>query len=1074
METTPATSSTQQTFNSSGPGIRDNQYSRKHRTRKKPDETNTRDNPNKPDHNADDQNRGVRKPQKPPIQRRDGDTKKPISTSRRDNKKLGKAVVEGERKIAETLKTPTAPNFEHSRSNRDDKKGETREGETVELPDTPPRLPTQSSSRRFGKTKFNAGLTSDVSNNGSDHPPPRRRKNNIHIIPNVADAGDLTSNLIRELSTRPYPDCLICFSPIHPQQPTWSCSPLIPMLEAEAAHQSQYCWTTFHLKCIREWAGKNYKEVKAAWEAREEFGKGGEWRCPGCQGRRNQLINGYVCFCGSTRSPSSHLATPHSCGNSCSRPRTSCSHPCPLPCHPGPCPPCKIIMDISCECVRKQTVSVRCGESTQVSCGQSCSKILDCGKHHCQQLCHLGPCQPCELQDILHCWCGKEQKQVLCGEGDIWLDPVGCDDRSTEHMQEPRRGFGCQSVCEKLFDCGNHSCARSCHPPTSDSQPGHCPMSPDRITTCPCGKRSLATSSTQLGDFPARIRCTDEIPTCASTCLRPHSDCEHLCQATCHTSAVCPPCAIDVIRPCRCGSTTRTLKCGELRVLEKDSGLFKVQEILCDRQCMAMRACGRHQCNRICCPLASLAKGKMKAPSSQFDADPNGLHECDLVCPRMLSCGNHRCEERDHRGLCQPCLRSSFEELTCFCGRTVLQPPIPCGTKVHCTYPCSLPPPPCGHPKTPHTCHFPDSICPPCVYLTDKPCACGKKILPNVRCSLNSDKVSCGLVCGKPLSCGGHKCDRPCHAGECGACTSMCGKARKLCLPEIHPCTNLCHAPSSCDEDEPCQTRVELTCECGRIRQAVVCGRSRSNSINLARGEAIKCTTECALKKRNARLADALGIKTGGSGILAEVTYGDDLVAFARANTKFLILVEEALADFVRSNRTKQVLPHTPPEKRNFVYKLAGIYRLDSQMVDQDPYRSVQIIRRLDTRIPNPLLSAYIANKFTKHANNPSLGKLVNLRAGPPTPPFTSSKISDTRAPSPAPPAGTARGWTLAVAPVSTITPKSTTPSRIGTPVPSRPSAELHPTRDEAGNTVAVINDSSSQENVPDNWEDDI
>lgn len=76
-----------------------------------------------------------------------------------------------------------------------------------------------------------------------------------------------------------------------------------------------------------------------------------------------------------------------------------------------------------------------------------------------------------------------------------------------------------------------------------------------------------------------------------------------------------------------------------------------------------------------------------------------------------------------------------------------------------------------------------------------------------------------------------------------------------------------------------------------------MCGRSRSNPINLARGETIKCTTECALKKRNARLADALGIKTGGSGILAEVTYGDDLVAFARANTKFLILVEEALAE---------------------------------------------------------------------------------------------------------------------------------------------------------------------------------
>ena len=40
-----------------------------------------------------------------------------------------------------------------------------------------------------------------------------------------------------------------------------------------------------------------------------------------------------------------------------------------------------------------------------------------------------------------------------------------------------------------------------------------------------------------------------------------------------------------------------------------------------------------------------------------------GLHECDLVCGKMLSCGNHRCEERDHKGTCRPCMRSSFEEV---------------------------------------------------------------------------------------------------------------------------------------------------------------------------------------------------------------------------------------------------------------------------------------------------------------------------------------------------------------------------------------------------------------------------
>ncbi|KAE9400328.1 hypothetical protein BT96DRAFT_993026 [Gymnopus androsaceus JB14] len=66
------------------------------------------------------------------------------------------------------------------------------------------------------------------------------------------------------------------------------------MQDEDAEHHSQYCWTTFHLKCIKEWSEKSYKEVKAAWEAREEFNKDGEWRCPGCQGRRNKLIKGYM------------------------------------------------------------------------------------------------------------------------------------------------------------------------------------------------------------------------------------------------------------------------------------------------------------------------------------------------------------------------------------------------------------------------------------------------------------------------------------------------------------------------------------------------------------------------------------------------------------------------------------------------------------------------------------------------------------------------------------------------------------------------------------------------------------
>ncbi|KAJ3984020.1 hypothetical protein F5890DRAFT_102720 [Lentinula detonsa] len=1038
----------------------------KNHSRRKLVEPNSRDNLNKPD-DHDDQSTGPSKPQKYRSQSHkkgprpllDSDKKIPTSAPLL-NSQGNKLEKEGRGKSTGLTSEPSS----RRRNGSKEKSYSKGEGKSLAMPAHPAKL-------RPGKAKFNAGLTADAPTQSPGTTPPQRRKKKI---PNKADAGDLTSNLIRELSTYPYLDCLICFSSIHPQQPTWSCSPLIPMLEDDTAQKPQYCWTTFHLTCIREWAEKNYKEVKAAWEAREEFSKDGEWRCPGCQGRRNKLIKGYLCFCGSTRSPRSHLATPHSCGNACSRPRISCSHPCPLLCHPGPCPPCKVIMDVPCECIRQQIVSVRCGEHTHVSCGQTCSKMLGCGKHHCQQVCHPGHCPPCERRDVIDCWCGKERKEVKCGEGDVWFESLGCDDRSTERMQQPRKGFGCHSVCGKAFDCGDHTCTKSCHPPASDALPGHCPISPDRITTCPCGKQSIATfSSSQNGEFPPRTHCTDPIPTCTSICLKPHSDCEHLCQEKCHTSAVCPPCSIDVVRPCRCGNTTTTLKCGDLRTLDEESGLVKEQEILCKHLCTALRACGKHQCRRICCPLASVVKGKMKAFASQLDADPNGLHECDLVCGKMLSCGNHPCQERDHKGPCQPCLRSSFEELICFCGRTVLEPPIPCGTKIYCGHPCSLPSPPCGHPKTPHTCHFPDSSCPPCVHLTGKPCACGKKILPNIRCSLDSEKVSCGLVCGKLLPCGGHKCDRKCHGGECGACTSMCGKARKLCLPDIHPCTNLCHAPTSCDEDEPCQTRIELTCECGRIRQAAVCGRCRSNPAGLAKGQTLKCTTDCALKKRNARLADALGITPGGSGRLAEVTYNDELVAFAKANSKFLRLVEDALAEFVQSNRTKQSLPAMPPDKRGFVSKLAGLYRLDSQMVDQEPHRSVQIIRRVDTRIPTPLLSTLIVNKSTSNTN---LGKLVTLRGGFVPPASTNVRTNNSVESSSSSAnafTGVKRGWTSVVAPTPTVGSRSTTPNtvnsnRTGSPAPSRPFGAA-----ELPHSIRPQND-SPPENIPDSWEDDI
>ena len=188
----------------------------------------------------------------------------------------------------------------------------------AELDKTHP--PTSKPIRRTRAPKFNPGLTVPASStievtsahshvslpipsNDSMVPQTSARKNRPRPTRPLPD--DLTSTLTRALSTRPYPDCSICFSAIHPAQSTWSCSPSIPQVLPVPGDESttsipQYCWTTFHLKCVKSWAEKSVKELEAAWRNRGEMDKKGEWRCPGCQAKREAVPTG--CRCVSLRS----------------------------------------------------------------------------------------------------------------------------------------------------------------------------------------------------------------------------------------------------------------------------------------------------------------------------------------------------------------------------------------------------------------------------------------------------------------------------------------------------------------------------------------------------------------------------------------------------------------------------------------------------------------------------------------------------------------------------------------------------------------------------------------------------
>ena len=179
---------------------------------------------------------------------------------------------------------------------------------------------------------------------------------------------------------------------------------------------------------------------------------------------------------------------------------------------------------------------------------------------------------------------------------------------------------------------------------------------------------------------------------------------------------------------------------------------------------------------------------------------------------------------------------------------------------------------------------------------------------------------------------------------------------------------------------------------------------------------------------------------------------------------------------FLSSDKKSQILPHMPEQKRKFVHDLAAIYRMDTQMVDQEPHRSVQLIRRIDSRIPNPTLSAAIGQ-----ASGGGLGKLADLRSpGSGLQPLSrpgSSRASPAPVAQPAAGPSAGRGWTSVVTrpPQATSPAPSSwgaTPERAKTPVRSVPSPAPVRTTPVAAPAPLPATQPLSPQDVPDDWED--
>ncbi|KAJ3084893.1 FKBP12-associated protein [Rhizoclosmatium hyalinum] len=325
-------------------------------------------------------------------------------------------------------------------------------------------------------------------------------------------------------------------------------------------------------------------------------------------------------------------AVPHSCGDQCLKQR-NCTHKCTAVCHPGPCEKCELMApEMECYC-GKVVLKFRCAdveESMDLSCNQTCGKLLSCGKHTCPNPCHDSACAPCPEQISVDCVCGKCTTDVPC-DYDI-----------------NKEVFQCAEVCGVEFPCGVHTCEEVCHTHVEGEV---CATDPKRIETCPCGAESVTEL---LGVMYPPIPCGTAPPACNRPCRLPLA-CGHVSYSThsCHPrSEPCPKCMIFVDRQCACGKTTM-----------KNIPCSRVGSPSCGSPCLKPVEGCSHPCRRAC------------HPGDCIDATNKCLEKCQRIRPICGHICTYPCHRKDFCTEDKPCKQLVRE--TCVCGHKTAE--FPCG-----------------------------------------------------------------------------------------------------------------------------------------------------------------------------------------------------------------------------------------------------------------------------------------------------------------------------------------------------------------------------------------------------------
>ena len=163
------------------------------------------------------------------------------------------------------------------------------------------------------------------------------------------------------------------------------------------------------------------------------------------------------------------------------------------------------------------------------SCGMPCKKIMNCG-HECPLICHEGRCPECKVGVQQNCACGTAQRKIECWKATSNKYPFIC-----ETVCKKKRSCGihtcnevcckartspipadhpCELTCQKMLNCEKHTCDMPCHAGNCKK----CPVIYSQPQPCPCGSTSLRPPIV-CGTYP---------PECGNPCNK-IMECGHKC-----------------------------------------------------------------------------------------------------------------------------------------------------------------------------------------------------------------------------------------------------------------------------------------------------------------------------------------------------------------------------------------------------------------------------------------------------------------------------------------------------------------------------------------------------------------